>query len=408
MNTSVLAHLAERFKVPHPETLVTEALCFVLNRHPAARAAMVALLSSDAVPQEVRGRVEFSSEVAGADGGGGRVDIAGRAGSRTWMSIEGKFGAPLTDKQPVAYLRALEVGGSTLLVCPAPRIPDLRAALAARTAAAGLSVAGEPWRAEPSGVEWLALGGGRRMGITAWPRLLAVLGDAAPGGRELESDLYQLGGIITKFEDELVGWTAQELTAGGVGGTFAKALHTTRVLCRIVGAELEAPYAPRWHAPGKNAVLPSTELWDWYGQEFCGAWSGLSVCMEPTSYWGLEGCRSPLRVGFRTAAAQLSHDRLYQVYLAMHRAADRLLDRHQPDLPALPATDRADRDATWWLLPFPLRPTIAGAEAAADLRATVQMLLAPLRDEVARTGSARCAPGGVVPQQGAEVPVPTD
>ncbi|MCX5188540.1 hypothetical protein ACFV8Z_05710 [Streptomyces sp. NPDC059837] len=402
MNTSVLAHLAERFKVPHPETLVTEALCFVLNRHPAAREVMIALLATQAMPHEARDWIKFTSEVSGAESSG-RVDVAGQADGSTWMSIEGKFGAPLTCNQPVEYVKALEEGGSTLFVCPAPRIPRLRNELAARTVEAGQSAPNEPWRADPVGVEWLALTGDRRMGITSWPRLIAVLGDARTD-RQMDSDLYQLEGIVKKFEEELLGWTPEEMTSGGLGSTFTKALHTTRVLCRIVAEELGAANAPHWHAPGKSAVLPSTELWDWYGQRFGPAWAGLSVCLEPTTYWGLEGCRSPLRLGFNLAEARLPLDHLYQVYLNMHGLSDQLFH----DLSGLPTTAPAPWSDGWWLLPFPLRPGLAGEEAAAAMRATARTLVAPLLRAVGSAPLAGTAaitapsapgaiPGGPVP-----------
>ncbi|PJN01518.1 hypothetical protein CG740_20340 [Streptomyces sp. CB01201] len=376
MNASVLAHLAERFRAPHPETLVTEALCFVLTRHPAARAAAIALLATDAVPDDARDWIRFTSEVSDGETSG-RVDIAGQADRKTWLSIEGKFGAPLTPRQPVAYIRALEKGGSILFVCPAPRIPRLRDELAARTAAAGQSSPGEAWRPDPAGVEWLALAEDRRMGVTSWPSLLARLGDAVPEtDRPMSSDLHQLEGIVAKFEDELPGWTPEELTSGGLGATFGKALHTTRVLCRIVAEELGTAHAPQWHAPSRTAVLPSSELWDWYGQGFGTAWSGLAVCLEPTTYWGLEGCRSPLRLGFNVAAARLPLDLLYQVHLKMHALSDRFFS----DLsgPWTTATAPAPRSDGWWLLPFPLRPGLAGGEAAAEMRATARTLVAPL------------------------------
>ncbi len=391
MNTSVLAHLAERFKAPHPETLVTEALCFVLTRHPAARAAAIALLATDAVPEDVRDWIKFTSEVAGAETSG-RVDIAGQADRKTWLSIEGKFGAPLTPRQPVACIRELEKGGSILFVCPAPRIPRLRDELAARTTEAGQSAPGQVWRPGPAGVEWLALAEDRRMGVTSWPSLLAELGNALPEtDRPMTSDLHQLEGIVAKFEDDLLGWTPEELTSGGLGATFAKALHSTRVLCRIVAEELGTAHAPQWHTPSRTAVLPSSELWDWYGQRFGTAWSGLAVCLEPTTYWGLEGCRSPLRLGFNVAAARLPLDRLYQVYRDMHALSDRRF--HDLSGPRTAAAAPAPRSDGWWLLPFPVRPGLAGQEAADEMRATARTLVAPLLQALHLPPSAGTAAG---------------
>ncbi|AYG78401.1 hypothetical protein DWB77_00508 [Streptomyces hundungensis] len=380
MNTSVLAHLAARFKVPHPETLLTEALHFVLTRHPAAREAVIALLATDSVPDDVRDWIKFTSEASGTEPSG-RVDIAGRVGSRTWLSIEGKLGAPLTPHQPVEYVRALEKGGSILFVCPAPRIPRLLAELAARTTRAGQSSPGEEWRAGRAGDMWLTLAEGRRMGVTSWRYLLTELGDAVPEfDGPMTSDLHQLEGLVAKFEDELLDWTTEELTSGGLGATFAKALHTTRVLSRIVAEELGTAHAPHWHTPSKNAVLPSLELWDWYGQRFRAAGSGFAVCLEPTTYWGLEGCRSPLRVGFEVAEARLPLDRLYQVYLHMHALSDGCF--HELSHPPTNAVDPAPRSDGWWLLPFPLRPGLAGEEAVDEMRATARTLLTPLLSAV--------------------------
>lgn len=120
----ILAFLADRLKAPH-EVLATEGLCYLLGRYPAARQAVVTALATDTVGPETRTRVSFESQTRW-EGDTAVVDLEGRVAMQVFLSIEGKFGAPLQPSQPNDYIGRLEPGGSLLFVCTSWRISRLR------------------------------------------------------------------------------------------------------------------------------------------------------------------------------------------------------------------------------------------------------------------------------------------
>ena len=50
------------------------------------------------------------------------------------------------------------------------------------------------------------------------------------------------------------------------------------------------------------------------------------------------------------------------------------------DMLKAPAAAAWDKDAGWWMLPFPLRPEISSKEAREEMKMTAAALLAPLID----------------------------
>lgn len=130
----ILAFLADRLKAPH-EVLATEGLCYLLGRYPAARQAVVTALATETISLKTRRRISFESQTRW-EGDTAIVDLEGQVGRQVFLSIEGKFGAPLQPSQPNDYARRLEPGGSLLFVCPSWRISRLRRELRERSARA--------------------------------------------------------------------------------------------------------------------------------------------------------------------------------------------------------------------------------------------------------------------------------
>lgn len=369
----ILGFLAGHFKAP-AEVVATEGLCYLLRQHTAAREATVAALTTG-VDTQTRDRISFISQ-ARSEGDTAIVDLEGRvrARERPLISIEGKFGAPLQDTQPVEYADRLKDGGSLLFVCPVQRIGRLRRMLEDRVSEAQM-LAGGPWKPDASGIDWVALTRSRRLGITSWTTLLDLIKDGAGTmPPELESDIHQMEGLVARYEQELLAWTAEELQSGGFGHTFGKAQLASQVLCEIVSDQLKYSAKAAWHTTGSGATT-AADFQDWYGAWVCFADTWITVGFEPR-VWG-DGIWTPLRIWFD--ARKLSSedaDLLHPVYLRMLDISNELLH----DMLQAPSAATWDKDDSWWMLPFPLRPDISSREAREEMKKTATALLAPLID----------------------------
>jgi hypothetical protein len=304
-----------------------------------------------------------------------RVDLEGRADIGVAISIEGKLNAPLRDSQPVDYARRLVDGGSLLFVCPSRRITRLRPELLARAAGDGQLADEAGWHTDRSGIEWTRLTSDRRLGISSWARLFAVVRRGSGGmSPDLASDLHQLEGLVAMYEHDLLSWTPEELRSGGTGLTFSKAVATTRVLCQVTAERFGTPLAPAWHAT-RAAVTAVEEYWDWFGSDARISGVRFWISFEPT-LWGEDDASSPLRISLSPPDKPDEARRLYPAYLRMLAQANDLL-REALDVEPAAASGK---DASWWMLPFPLRPGITSEEARDDMASAVTKILAFLAD----------------------------
>lgn len=191
MADTVLAHIAGA--IPQKENLATEAVAFIANRSAAARAALAS---------EITRLVEIPLAVAHvatqvAVGDESRPDLVLRDDAGRLLGfVEAKFWAGLTAAQPVEYLRRLTDAGGGVLVMLAPerRLPSLRAEIAERCRAAGVTI-------QPAG-PWLLRGESVHIGFVSWKRVIAVLAAAVAEDVAAASDVRQLDGLCTRFEGE--------------------------------------------------------------------------------------------------------------------------------------------------------------------------------------------------------------
>ena len=189
MADTVLAHIASQ--ITQKENLATEALAFVLNRSPAARAALhrsMAALVGDLPPV-----ARVTTQVAASQESRPDLTLCSEDG-RPHGYIEAKFWAALTEAQPAEYVRLLaDAGGGVLvLLAPARRLPSLRAHVLEKMAHAELS--------DLTDVSMRT--GSVRIGLMSWSGLLAVLRDAVAEDRFASSDVQQLTGLVARFESE--------------------------------------------------------------------------------------------------------------------------------------------------------------------------------------------------------------
>lgn len=376
--SGILAFLADRFNVRSREEIATEALSYVLQEYPAVRDAVIAELSSTLIAPNTRNSIAFISQARSADDPW-VVDVEGRVNEHVYISIEGKLDASLQPSQPVAYVKRLEAGGSLLFVCPSRRIARLRAELERRAVREGLLTTGAAWTQNAADISWIPLIADKRLGITSWVSLLRLVGDiGGDTSQGFQSDLDQLERLVARYELELEAWTAEELREGGVGSGFGKALLTTRVLCGIISAQMHISIRLSWTTTTGD-VRNSGNFWDWYGGSISlsePAGGLLAISFDPI-LWGQDHAASPIRLSFLARGLRgETIETLYPVYLQMLERANSQLKNK---LGAGPA-DTCDRSDDWWILPFPIRPELAGEEAREDMAQTAAYVLKPLLD----------------------------
>jgi hypothetical protein len=228
-------------------------------------------------------------------------------------------------------------------------------------------------------IAWIPLVRRQRLGITSWGSFLKLVNDeAGHASPALQSDISQLEGLVARYELELEPWTAGELRAGGLGSSFGKALLSARVLCGIISAQMSTSIRPAWTATTSDA-RNSRDFLDWYGGKVNlpePAGGLLAISFDPL-LWGQDEAYSPLRLSFlvRGLPGEIA-GRLYEVYLQMLARANELLKQN---LGAEPAA-ACDRSNEWWMVPFPLRPELAGEEARADMTQSAADVIEPLLD----------------------------
>jgi hypothetical protein len=197
---------------------------------------------------------------------------------------------------------------------------------------------------------------------------------------DFDSDARQLEGLVARFERDLMPWSAGELKSGGAGLVFAKALLATRELCAAIADQLDTATTPGWRTFVSTARTAS-EVEDWYGAEIRVAGASVDAGFMPLA-WGEDGVPTPLRLWIR--AGGLSReviDDLYPAYVQMLELSNALL-LAKLAAPPMPSADEQER---WWMVPFPLRPDMAGAEAREDVKKTAAALMAPLIELDRRT-----------------------
>ena len=156
--------LAPKFGPHQTENIAVEALGHILSESEAARHALSDVLRTGGA--EVGKIARVRTQASGAKRT--QPDLAGfdQCGAERVL-IEAKFGARLTENQPVAYLKRLpENQGSVLLfVAPAARIESLWTDLCRLVTEAKIELVPGP---EEATLRWAVAGGERRLMLTSW------------------------------------------------------------------------------------------------------------------------------------------------------------------------------------------------------------------------------------------------
>lgn len=200
-DSTLLARLVPRFAA-HPENVAVDALGHIFAQSAAARAALSDLLRDAGV--DIGSIARVITQAAGE--GGEQPDLAAVDESgRERLLIEAKFWAPLTENQPVAYLRRLPTDESSALLVVGPE--SRRISLWAEMRVLVEEAEGLEWRDDaaptPDALS-VDVSRGRRLLFTSWGALLARLGSRASGARETDAelDIRQLRGLADRMDED--------------------------------------------------------------------------------------------------------------------------------------------------------------------------------------------------------------
>ena len=193
---SVLSHIVWQRLPNEVENVATEALTFILNRSDGARRGITKLLRG-VLPDLPD--LEFTTQTPIE---GGRPDMTGDDGVQTYVLVENKFWAGLTENQPHAYLHHLATTvnhrGVLLIVCPAARATSLWLELTRRLHTTGITTTPT---ASPPGIERTAhTSSGPTLALTTWPQLLAALDLETTNEPDTRADIEQLRALCHKTD----------------------------------------------------------------------------------------------------------------------------------------------------------------------------------------------------------------
>jgi hypothetical protein len=190
---TILGHLIGWGMPRRYEDAATEGLAFLLDRYPPLRERFAGLLR--AAQPGLEGELRFTTQESSTDG---RPDMCGRQGDAVRVFVENKFGAALTDQQPVAYLERLAAEpGPTLLLFIAPewRRLYLWRELQERLKSRGLGYA----ELDHHTLELTGRAHSQRIHIQSWAAVLKALKDAASD--EARTNLEQLAGVCRTADE---------------------------------------------------------------------------------------------------------------------------------------------------------------------------------------------------------------
>jgi hypothetical protein len=193
---SILSHIVWQRLPNEVENVATEALTFILNRSDGARRGILKLLQG-IIPDLPD--LEFTTQTPIE---GGRPDMTGGDGERTFVLLENKFWAGLTEQQPHAYLLHLAEGAGDrsilLFVCPAARATSLWHELHRRLNVAGIACSPAP---TPPGIERVTrTATGPALALTTWPQLLAALDLETAAESDTHADIEQLRALCQRTD----------------------------------------------------------------------------------------------------------------------------------------------------------------------------------------------------------------
>lgn len=198
---TLLAHIVPRLFSDRTEDVAVEALGFILRKSESARRALQNVLSTGGteigpISSDVR------TQVSGDDGATPDLACRDMAGVERVL-IEAKFGAGLTENQPVAYIERLPADKSSalLFVAPEARFETLWHELRRLVNESEIELGADTTKHD---LQSAAVGGQRRLMLTSWRHLLDRMSSeaGAAGDSRAETDIRQLLGLTRRMDDD--------------------------------------------------------------------------------------------------------------------------------------------------------------------------------------------------------------
>ena len=262
-NKTLLAHLALKFS-DRTEDIAVEALGYILLESESARRALQNLLRSGGadvgpISSDVR------TQVSGEDGA--IPDLVCRdEGGVERVLIEAKFGAGLTENQPVAYIERLPTDKSSalLFVAPAARFETLWHALRRVVYESEIELGADTGKPN---VQSAAVGGERRLMLTTWKHLLDRMASeaGAAGDSRAETNIRQLLGLTQRMDED----SFLPIRRGEFGPEIPRRIRSLLDLIAKVserGRQDRWVVDPRWSGTRQTMTLAGTFMW--FGIEF--------------------------------------------------------------------------------------------------------------------------------------------
>lgn len=271
---SLLAHVAWKF-TGQTETLATEALGYILSRSVAAREALREMLRDGSA--DVGALTRVATEVIGEQDE--RLDlVASDAQGSERVLIEVKFWAGLTDNQPHTYLKRLPRDGDPtvlLFVAPEQRLVTIWVEIRRRAKEAGWDLGTDTGT---EGLRRVTVGGGpRRLMLTSWRTLLAVMRSRANAARDSSAvrDIQQLEALCERQDsDAFLPLRSEELAPsfprrmGNMDTLVTDA--TARASERGFVNTGRLRWTPRAHGNGRYLLIGKEGAWfeAWFGVHY--------------------------------------------------------------------------------------------------------------------------------------------
>jgi len=185
---TVFSHIIQKRYSQSYEDVATDALAYILNTHNPARQGMMKMLR-EIIPDipDLKFRTQLAEGTI-------RPDMWGYEGLDTYLFIENKFWAGLTDNQPLSYIDELaKYPHQTLLlmIVPGAREQTMISELSRRMIEAEVNLIEE--KIEANEIVWcVKMAIGPTLALTSWPRIIELLKKEGAENPTAQNDLMLL------------------------------------------------------------------------------------------------------------------------------------------------------------------------------------------------------------------------
>jgi len=265
---TVFSHIIQKRYSQSYEDIATDTLAYIIKTHKSTYDEMMLMLK-DILPEIPN--LEFQTQVGE---GTIRPDMWGYRGMDTFIFIENKFWAGLTEHQPVSYLTELASNSHEtllLMIVPVAREQAMISQLTHRMLQADVDFDQER---KPKGVVWcIKTSIGPHLALSSWNRMLNALDSGAEDDPAAQRDLALLRSLCDAADiDRFMPLNAEELTNQN---TPALLIQMAQIIHESIGIANREGYL-------STKGLTKASTFDGYGQHIrlpdengAGAWFGV-------------------------------------------------------------------------------------------------------------------------------------